>query len=63
MDEALQVYGFGRADGLVGRRDANLADDPVTRPDYLVGLVDGQLAAFEEALITAVRKALGEAAG
>jgi hypothetical protein len=62
MDEALRVYDFGRADGLAGRRDANLADDPMTRPDYLVGLVDGQLAAFEAALIAAVRKALGEAA-
>jgi hypothetical protein len=61
MDDALQAYGFGWSDGLAGRHDANLADDPVSRSDYLVGLVDGQLAAFEEALLAAVRQALGEA--
>ena len=55
MDDALQAYGFGYADGVAGQRDAAFADDP----DYVVGLVDGQLVAFEEALVTAVRKVLG----
>ncbi|GIE94673.1 hypothetical protein [Paractinoplanes rishiriensis] len=61
MDDALHAYGSGHADGLAGRRDAALAESPATGPDYLVGLVDGQVAAFEAALIAAVRKALGEA--
>ena len=58
MDEALNAYGSGHADGIAGRRDAALADDPAVRADYLVGLVDGQVAAFEVALLTAVRAAL-----
>jgi hypothetical protein len=59
MDDALQAYGAGHADGVAGRHDGGLAADPATGPDYLVGIVDGQLAAFEEALTAAVRKALG----
>ena len=60
MDDALAAYDAGHTDGKAGRRDGARAVDPATRADYLVGLVDGQLAAFEQALITAVRKALGE---
>jgi hypothetical protein len=58
VDDALNAYGSGRADGLAGRRDDALADDARSRADYLVGLVDGQVAAFEVALVTAVRAAL-----
>ena len=62
MDDALRLYDAGRADGKAGRHDAALAGNPSTRPDYLVGIVDGQLAAFEEALVAAVREALGRPA-
>lgn len=58
MDDALLAYDSGRADGLSGRHDAARAGDPGTGPDYRVGIVDGQLAAFEASLIAAVRKAL-----
>ena len=56
MDDALAAYGDGHADGLAGRENHERSDDP----DYRVGLVDGQLAAFEEALVQAIRKALGD---
>jgi hypothetical protein len=55
VDDALQAYGSGHADGLAGRRDAAQGENP----DYLVGLADGQVAEFERALIAAVRQALG----
>ena len=58
MDDALLAYESGRADGVGGRHDAALAADPRTGSDYRVGIVDGQLAAFEASLIAAVRKAL-----
>ena len=58
MDAALLAYESGRADGLSGRHDTALAGDPGTGPDYRVGIVDGQLAAFEASLIAAIRKAL-----
>jgi hypothetical protein len=58
MDDALRAYGTGHADGLAGRRDDTRTDDP----DYVTGLLDGQMVAFSEALIAAVRKALGETA-
>jgi hypothetical protein len=60
MDDALAAYGSGHADGVAGHEDAARAGDPVTGPDYRVGVVDGQLAAFEEALVAAIRKAMGE---
>ncbi|GAA0505694.1 hypothetical protein Ade02nite_72050 [Paractinoplanes deccanensis] len=54
-DSALRDYESGRADGLAGRgKDETLADNP----DYLVGLVDGQVSAFEENLLAAIRRAL-----
>lgn len=53
-DGSLRAYDEGRSDGEAGRRDEVRADDP----DYRVGLVDGQLAAFETALIAAIRKAM-----
>jgi hypothetical protein len=54
-DDALRAYENGRADGLAGKRkDEARAEDP----DYLVGLVDGQVSAFEENLLAAIRRAL-----
>jgi hypothetical protein len=63
MDEALVAYDTGHADGRSGRDDARRAADSATGPDYRVGVLDGQVAAFEEALISAVRRALGEKLG
>jgi len=60
VDDALLAYESGRADGLSGRHDAALAGDQRTGPDYRVGIVDGQLAAFEDALVAAIRRAMGE---
>ncbi|MEV4348515.1 hypothetical protein AB0J83_29010 [Actinoplanes sp. NPDC049596] len=54
-DDALRAYEDGRADGLAGKhKDETRAGDP----DYLVGLVDGQVSAFEENLLAAIRRAL-----
>ncbi|HEY0000021.1 MAG TPA: hypothetical protein VGB74_06180 [Actinoplanes sp.] len=58
MDDALQAYDAGRADGSGGRHDTERAAEPGTGADYLVGIVDGQMEAFEVDLIAAVRKAL-----
>ena len=60
MDDALVAYGAGHADGKAGVNDADRAVDPRTGADYLVGVVDGQVAAFEDALITAIRKAMDD---
>ena len=61
MDDALQAYDAGRADGSAGRHDTARAGEPGTGADYLVGIVDGQMSSFEENLLTAVREALGGA--
>jgi len=58
MDDALVAYDAGHADGRAGRRDGDKAGDPATGADYRVGIADGQLAAFEDALVTAIRAAL-----
>ena len=58
MDDALVAYGAGHADGMTGRHDSDRAVDPATGADYLVGVADGQLAAFADALVAAVRAAL-----
>jgi hypothetical protein len=63
MDDALAAYGTGMADGIAGRNDAGRAEHPQTGADYQVGVVDGQLAAFEEALVAAIRKAMDEKHG
>jgi hypothetical protein len=62
MDDALVAYGAGHADGKAGLHDSDKAVDSVTGADYLVGIVDGQVAAFEDALVTAIRKALADKA-
>ncbi|MDR7277846.1 hypothetical protein [Catenuloplanes atrovinosus] len=56
MDDALTAYADGRADGLAGNPDDTRANDP----DYQIGLYDGQVEIFENNLLAAVRKALGE---
>jgi hypothetical protein len=61
MDDALAAYGTGHTDGHAGVCDAARAGDPETGDDYRVGVLDGQVAAFQEALLEAVRRALGEA--
>ena len=60
MDDAIVAYGEGHADGTAGRSDAARARNPQTGADYQVGLVDGQLAAFGDALVAAIRKAMGD---
>jgi hypothetical protein len=46
MDDALQAYGCGRADGLAARRDQERATDPRTGADYRIGFLDGRLEIF-----------------
>ena len=58
MDDAFAAYDAGHADGRAGRDDDAAAGDPRTGADYRAGLLDGQVAAFEIALIAAVREAL-----
>jgi len=60
MDDVFVAYGEGHADGRAGRTDAARARNPETGADYQVGLVDGRLAAFEDALVAAIRKAMGD---
>ena len=60
MDDAFDAYGAGHADGKAGRTDAGRSENPETGVDYQVGIVDGQLAAFEDALVAAIRKAMGD---
>jgi hypothetical protein len=59
-DDALRAYDIGRADGVAGRQDELLAENPWTGADYRVGVVDGQVAVFEENLIAAIRRALDD---
>ena len=63
MDDAFAAYGAGHADGLAGRGDGVAAADLATGADYRAGLTDGQVAAFEIALIDAVRRALDPPSG
>ncbi|GIF25766.1 hypothetical protein BJ973_003040 [Actinoplanes tereljensis] len=60
MDDALVAYGSGHSDGMAGLHDGERAGDPTTGADYQVGVVDGQIAAFEQALVAAIRKALDD---
>jgi hypothetical protein len=61
VNDSLQAYTAGHADGAAGRRDLEQAADPETGPDYRVGVVDGSVAAFQEELLAEVRRLLGEA--
>lgn len=58
MDDAFAAYGAGHADGRAGRADDVAGVDPRTGGDYRAGLLDGQVVAFEIALIAAVRESL-----
>jgi len=60
MDDAFVAYRQGHADGRAGRADAARGGHPETGADYKVGVADGRLAAFEDALIDAIRKAMGD---
>ena len=60
MDDAFVAYGAGHADGRAGRADPARSANPETGTDYRVGLADGQLDAFEDALVAAIRKAMGD---
>ena len=60
MDDSLQAYTDGHADGAVGRPDPHRAGDPETGPDYRVGVVDGSVAAFQTELVAEVRRLLGD---
>jgi hypothetical protein len=61
MDDSLQAYTAGHADGAAGRRNPQRAENPETGPDYQVGVVDGSVAAFQAELLAEVRRLLGEA--
>jgi hypothetical protein len=63
MDDALRAYGSGHADGLAGTPREDSARDPATGADYRTGLADGQLAKFEDDLVTAIWRALGTGGG
>ncbi len=60
MEDAIQAYTEGHADGVVGRPDPHRAGDPETGADYRTGLADGSLAAFETDLIDKIRRLMGE---
>lgn len=59
MDETLQAYDTGRADGIAGRRDTAKAGDPVTGADYRIGFLDGRIEVFR--LLAHVRQIVEEA--
>jgi hypothetical protein len=46
MEDALQAYATGRADGLASHRDQQRAADPGTGADYRIGFLDGRLEVF-----------------
>jgi hypothetical protein len=46
MQEALEAYVAGRADGLAACRDGQRATDPVTGADYRTGFLDGRMEMF-----------------
>jgi len=46
MEDALEAYEAGRADGLDGRRDRIRATDHRTGADYRTGFLDGRLELF-----------------
>jgi hypothetical protein len=54
MDDCLEAYDTGRADGMAARRDQARAQHPETGPDYRMGFLDGRLEVFR--LLATVRK-------
>ena len=54
MDDCLQAYDSGRADGIAGRRDHTRAQHSRTGPDYRMGFLDGRIEVFH--LLAAARR-------
>ncbi|WP_305784485.1 hypothetical protein [Symbioplanes lichenis] len=63
MDDAIDAYTAGHADGAARRPDADRATDPATGADYRTGVVDGSVAAFETELIDKIRRLMGNDRG
>ena len=61
MDDELQAYDTGRADGIAGRRDAARAGHPATGADYRMGFLDGRIEVFH--LLAAARRIVDESDG
>ena len=61
MDEQLQAYDTGRADGIAGRRDHARSAHPDTGADYRMGFLDGRIEVFH--LLAAVRRIQDESDG
>ncbi|WP_328460943.1 hypothetical protein OHA21_31200 [Actinoplanes sp. NBC_00393] len=61
MNDSLQAYTDGHADGLAGHHDLERVADPETGADYRIGVADGSVAAFQTELLAQVRRLLGEA--
>lgn len=60
IDDSLQAYNAGHADGAVRHCDPVRAGHPETGPDYRVGVTDGSLAAFQAELLAEVRRIIGD---
>ncbi|WP_306207986.1 hypothetical protein [Actinoplanes sp. RD1] len=56
MDDAIEAYTTGHADGAARQPDAARATDPATGADYRTGVVDGSVAAFETELLDKIRR-------
>jgi hypothetical protein len=56
VDDALEAYLTGRADGAVPSRDAAKAEHPQTGADYRIGFLDGRIEVF--AMLARARKFL-----
>ena len=54
MDDSLQAYDAGRADGIAGRRDHARAQHHGTGADYRMGFLDGRIEVFH--LLAAARR-------
>ncbi|MEU4688135.1 hypothetical protein [Actinoplanes sp. NPDC023714] len=60
IDDSLQAYTAGHADGALRHCDPARADHPETGPDYRMGVTDGEIAAFQAELLAAVRRIIGD---
>jgi hypothetical protein len=60
VNEELEAYTTGHADGAARHADADRAVDPATGADYRTGVIDGSLAAFESELTEKLRRILGD---
>ncbi|MCU7728173.1 hypothetical protein ODJ79_31030 [Actinoplanes sp. KI2] len=46
MDDEFRAYDAGRTDGLLGKRDAVQAGNPVFGRDYRIGFIDGRIEVY-----------------